>query len=480
MSGMSLRLNAFERYMLADDRASHPMTFTVRMKLSGRFDADAFRRAVRRTVERHPMCCSHVAGEGRQARWVAAEPEIFLDIADADTVLRFPESEKIDLRRENGVRIWVRSAANWTDIRVQYHHSATDGIGAYRFVEDLLCAYDAQVRGNEHVPSWRPIRSHKLAARARFGLTWWQLLLRLPQELWGMVVGWLMFVLPRPASLQAPAIATETAAERLVLLDYPTHTFTVDETRHLRDSARSTGATLNDLLLRDLFVAMQTWNDRHSAGQAGKLLRIMMPVNLRVPTDEEMSATNVVAMVFLDRHLGIYRHPGWLLASIKFETWFLKTFRMALSFVRCCGLVGSVPGGLEFMTRDNRCYATGVLSNMGQVLGEAQLSRRDGKIVAGDLVLEAIESAPPVRPFTSIGLTCVTYAGRLAMVLNYDRQRFNGNSAQSLLNTYIEQIQAAAGISRVPATEVANDSGTERERAPCTVPREEYGVAVPQ
>jgi len=473
---MSLRLNAFERYMLADDRASHPMTFTVRMKFSGSFDAQAFRRAVRRTVERHPLACSRVTSAGRRAHWVPAEPEIYLDIADADTVLRFPVSEHIDLRRENGLRIWVRSSSNWTDVRVQYHHSATDGIGAYRFIEDLLCAYHAEVRGDAKVTSWRPIQAAKLAERADFGLTWWQLLLRLPQELWGMVVGWLMFLLPRPAAIESSTMPQETPAERLVLLDYPTHTFNVSQTRLLCEAARHAGVTLNDLLLRDLFVSMSTWNKRHSAGQANQLLRIMVPVNLRVPTDEELPAANVVAMVFLDRHLGIFRNPKLLLRSIRLETWFLKTFRLGLAFVRCCGVIGAVPGGLEFMTRAGRCYATAVLSNMGQVLGEAQLPRRDRKLVAGDLVLEAIESAPPVRPFTSIGLTLVTYAGRLAVVLNYDRQRLTVGSAQSLLNTYIEQIQSAAGITKSAATTAATNSNAASDAVHRSGFRANHGV----
>ncbi|MBX3411411.1 MAG: hypothetical protein KF708_01745 [Pirellulales bacterium] len=441
---MSGHLNAFERYMLADDRASHPMTFTVRMKLAGRFDVDVFRRAVRQALARHPLLCSRVVGTGRAATWMASESEVLVDVAELDQDLRFPGQEKIDLQHELPVRLWVRSSGTETEVRAQFHHSATDGIGAYRFLEDTLCAYDAEVRGT--APAWRPVLVEKLARRARFGLAWWQVLLRLPQELWGVVVGMAMFLLPRPASLRSGPHVVVPADERRELLNYPTHTFTVDETKQLRETARGAGATLNDLLLRDLFLTMQAWSDARGLGRARQLFRIMMPVNLRTADDDDLPAANVVAMVFLDRHLGLFHHPALLLKSIKLETWFLKTFRFGLAFVRSCALIGSIRGGLEFMTRDNRCYATTVLSNMGQVMTDVPLPRQNGKIVAGELVLEAIESAPPVRPFTSMAITPVTYAGRMALVLNYDRERFSAAEAQAFLSLYVQQLHAAAGI----------------------------------
>ncbi|HEY2838097.1 MAG TPA: hypothetical protein VGJ26_03040, partial [Pirellulales bacterium] len=424
-----------------------------RLKFSGHFDEAAFRRAVRRTLARHPLFCARVVGPTRHAEWIPNEDDVYLDIADLDTVLRFPGSEQIDIRKENGLRIWVRTGKDWTEMRVQYQHCTTDGIGSYRFLEDLLCAYDAEACGRDTVSSWRAVRTDKLPDRARLGLNWWRLLMRLPLEIWGIIAGLVTFFLLRPTPLKTPEIPIETTAERLVLLDYPTHTFSLEETKQIRDAARRQRVTLNDLMLRDLFVAMDAWNELHSTGKSGRLMRVMSPVSLRVPGDEDLPATNVVAMVFVDRHLGIYRNRRILLSSINWEMWYLKTWRLGVAFVRCVGLFGLFPRGMELLSRSNRCYATAVLSNMGQGLIETQLPRVDGKIIAGDLVLEALESAPPVRAFTSIGLTFVTYAGRLAMIMNYDRLHFSAPTAQQLLNRYIAQIRAAAGIAEPAPTE---------------------------
>jgi hypothetical protein len=448
---MSLPLEAFERYMLTDDCPEYPMTFTVRMKFSGRFDEAAFRRAVRRTVARHPLFASRVEGSKRHPQWVPTDESVYLDIADLDTVLRFPGGEQIDLRKENGLRIWVRTGADSTEMRVQFQHCTTDGIGSYRFLEDLLCAYDAEACGRENVKAWRPIQPDKLAQRGSFGLRWWQVMLRLPLEIWGIIAGMVTFFFLKPTPLKTPFVPTETPTERLVLLDYPTYTFSAAETQQIREAAKRQKVTLNDLMVRDLFVAMDAWNKRLTGGKSGRLMRIVTPVSLRVAGDEDLPATNVVAMVFLDRHLGIYRNPRILLTSINWEMWYLKTLRLGIAFVRCAGLVGLFPGGLEFLTRSNRCYATATVSNMGQGLIETQLPRTDGKIITGDLVLEAIESAPPIRAFTSIGTTFVTYAGRLAMIMNYDRHHFTAPAAQQLLDLYIAAIKTAAGIVE-PAT----------------------------
>jgi hypothetical protein len=179
----------------------------------------------------------------------------------------------------------------------------------------------------------------------------------------------------------------------------------------------------------------------------------MIPVNLRNPADESMPAANVVAMVNLDRWLRCYRNPSRLLRSISWETRFLKYFGFALAFIRCMTLVEKLPGGLEYMMRRDRCYATTSLSNMGRVLAQAPLPRHDDRLVAGGLLLVGVESAPPVRPFVATGLTCLYYCGRLTLVQNYDRHYFTPQAAAHLMSLTVRRIRksAEAGIVQ-PAT----------------------------
>lgn len=450
-----LKLVAFERYMLADDRASHPMSFTIRLKFSGRFDEARFRQAARAAAERHPLLSSHVQADDRgRLEWrAAADPTPHLDIAPLDEPLRFPGSERIDLARCTGLRIWVRTRDDWTEMRLQFHHSCADGVGAYQFVEDLLVCYEQAVYPDRQRAALRPLDPARLARRATFGLAWWQTLLRLPAEIWGLVVGSFTFFLGHPAQLAASQKPQETPAERLRLLDYPAYTFAPEESRRLLDAAKASGATMNDLLLRDHLLAMHRWNVRHDTRLRRRSLRIMVPIDLRVAGDEALSCCDVVTMVYIDRYPAMCRNLDRMLSLIRLETAFLKRFRLGLSFIRGLGLYGMVPGGMEFLARANRCYATAVLSNLGVLFRGAPLPRDGGKLLAGDLKLERVESAPPVRPFTAAGITTLSYGGQLTIVMNYDRHHLVPQEAQRLLDTIVERLLETAGVTPPTAHE---------------------------
>jgi len=452
---LPLRATAFERYMLTDDRPGHPMTFTVRLKFLGRIDRAAFDSAVDQGVRRHPLLGAHLVGDrASKLTWVpAADPFPYVDYGDEAKPLRFPGTEHIDLRTHTGLRIWVRGGDEHTEMRFQFHHCCCDGIGGYRLIEDVLCAYHRALRPEDRDVNFRPLEPNLLRTRMRYGLSWWHVLLRVPLEIWGAVVGMAMFLFLRPQPLVSPERPDEAEADCPLLLDIPTHTFETEESNRLRDVARSSGATMNDLLLRDLLLAMNEWNANLDPHAGGRLMRIMIPMSLRRAGDEAMPAANVVAMVNLDRWLKWYRNPARLLSSIAWETRILQYFRFALAFIRCITLLERIPGGLEFMTRANRCYATSVLSNMGRVLAHAPLPRQDGKVLAGGMLLLGIESAPPVRSFIATGLTCLYYGGRLTLVQNYDRTVFTPQAAAQLLALTVRQILKSAGSGvDLPAT----------------------------
>jgi hypothetical protein len=372
----------------------------------------------------------------------------WIDIADETVPLRFPEGERIDLGSSCGIRVWVRHGAHRCEVRIQFHHACTDGVGAYRFVEDLLCAYHNRTVSEEQRVSQRPLDAKLLERRSRFGISWLGMLMRLPLELWGRAIGFAMFFLLRPAKIHVP--------DRLQLVDpgavpdLPAHDFSAYELAELKQAARREGATLNDLLPRDLCRAIHQWNERHGATSQWRAIRVTVPVDLRTQADEAMPAANVVAMVFVDRVPAWHVSSRRLLTSISWELGIIKRFRLALAFVRGTAIVGRIPGGLRVLTRANRCDATCVLSNIGRVLNKTLLPNNNGVLRAGDLKLESVEFATPVRPHTSVGVSCTIYAGRLRLVLNYDRHVLSSTAAEALLRTMLEQVGIESALAPLP------------------------------
>lgn len=450
-----LPLTAFETYMEADNSPDHPMSFAIRLVFSGPLDREAFRRALGVAVGRHPLLGAHIVGQWPRLRWVAAEdPAPWLEFVPAGEPLRYPDGQaKIDLRTSTGLRVWAREEeAGTVDVRFQFHHATTDGIGAYHFLEDVLVAYHRQVEPAAGEELFRPLDPARLKRREACGLTWWGFLLRLPVELWGFVVGSLTFFLGRPATVARPAAPAIDDELRARVIDAPAVSFEGAEFKQLREAAKAARVTLNDWMLRDVFLALDRWNVRYEPRRKNPLLRLMIPFSLRVEGDEATPAANIVGMVHLDRWMRVYRNPRWLLTSLAWEMRFLKFFRFALSNVRICQVFCAVPGMLAFMIwYTQRCMTTGALSNMGILFTEARLPRQDGKLVAGKLVLERVESAPPVRYLSPISITTLTYGGRLSLVLNYDKYHLRAEDAAALCAEIGAQFRAtlAAGPSSV-------------------------------
>ena len=446
---LPLKLNSFERYMWADDNPEHPMSYFAQVLFSGRFDEQAFVGALQQALLRHPLLHARIGGDSERAPTWVPSPDLlpYVDCAEEPTPMHFPGSYRIDLREENGLRVWVRKSADRGVIRFQFHHSCCDGIAVNQFIEDVLCLYEHVAGGRGGEPTGlRPLEFADLPRRNRFGHGWWDWLGRRVIDLWGVIIGPPIFFLGRPTPLQAPGASDHQEQNGRAIPDLLTWRFTELQLANLLAQARAHRVTVNDLLLRDFFVAVHAWNLRHDKKLRRESLRIMVPFNLRGPEHRTLPAVNVVGMANLDRRLSWpwFRNPKLLLRSIQLETAFLKTFRIVTCFPCVMAAVDCLPGGLPKILRRERCLATTVVSNLGKIFGDTPLRRRDGKLLAGELTIEAVDTAPPVRGGSGAASTFYTYAGQLSMSMNYDPHRFRRDTAEQLFRHIITQIEQTA------------------------------------
>jgi hypothetical protein len=457
---LPLQLNVFERYMWADDNPQHPMSYFAQVAFSGRFDEQAFATALQQTLLRHPLLHARIDGDGTQTLTWVPSPDLlpYVDCADEPAPMHFPDTYRIDLRKENGLRVWVRKGADGGVIRFQFHHSCCDGIAVNQFIEDVLCLYDHAVRGGAgQPPGLRTVDFADLPRRNRFGCGWWDWLGRRLIDLWGTVVGPPIFLLGRPTPLQAPAQLRIHEQDGRALPELLTWRFSESQLTNLLARSRASRVTLNDLLLRDYFVAVHNWNLKHNDRLRRQSLRIMVPFNLRGPEHRALPAVNVVGMANLDRRLSLpwLRNPRMLLRTIQLETSFLKTFRIVTCFPCVMAVVDCLPGGLARILRQDRCLATTIVSNLGKIFAETPLQRRDGKLLAGELTVEAVDTAPPVRGGSGAASTFYTYAGQLSVTMNYDPHRFCPETAEQLFRHLIAQIERTADGAAAGAKDAA-------------------------
>lgn len=492
---LPLKLSGFERYMWQDGRETHPMVFYIRLGCTGEVDAAAFREAVRLAIERHPLLRARVAGQRfRAASWVASpEPMPYLDIDAESAPLTFPFGEAIDLTAENGLRIWVRQGEGRTTLCLQFHHACCDGYGANQFFEDVLCAYDWILKKGSGpcsrptsapegcvsepkngpdpgTPAWAPLDPARLAKRTRYGLNWWRQLVRLFVDTWGMVLGLFWFFLPKPAAAVSPEAPTFDDTDAKAVPRLLAYRFTGGELKKLLGAAKAARVTLNDLILRDVMWGLYQWNVAHDPSLRKWMTRIMVPADLRAKEDVVIPAANIVGMFNIDRHLHwkMYRDPAKLLRTIKLEMRYMRFARFAITFARITQMIHVfghvIPWLNRLMYGVERCLVTTVLSNSGRVFTQSPLTRPDGKLGAGGLVIDTIEGAPPQRIYTGLAFSVFTYAGEFSVVMNYDRRRFTRRGAAELLDHLVRQIATSGDIEVRPLSTAEAENPAPRQK----------------
>ncbi len=446
-----LPLNLFERYMLLDDRPDYPMTFALQARFMGQVRPAAFEAALEETVERHPLLHALVEMNARGGGvWVdAGLGSPALTWQNANSAIDSTAANRIDLRREPGFRVWVRQDADSTDVILAVHHACCDGIGLLQVLGDLMASYGLRTATGDARPVLARLDVAQLAARGRFTVEIPEGLGRI-RVLWDTLKEAAKWIGRPPTPLWISG--EEKSNEPTPPLNYPGivfHSFSEAETRQMRAAARKRNATLNDLLLRDLFVTCSQWNQAEHPGRPGRWLRINMPQNLRERHHDRMPAANAMSQAFLTRQVADCADPELLLDGLRRETEAIRRWRLGLYFLGGLSMAERIPGALRLgmALLGRQCHATTVLTNIGEFTRRftARLPRRNGRIVAGDLILERLVGMPPLRPKTYAGFGAGTYAGELTVTARGDFDRVRADRLERLLRLYVARLSANIG-----------------------------------
>ena len=442
MDTLALPLTAFEEFLIWEDRPAYPWSIFARLRFSGRIDRRAFEAAVEAIMPRHPLLISRLQMRGRRPFWIVqpgALPEIIWSAGPTGEA--FPITRRQDLHDEIGLRLFVVEGRNACDVTLQFHHACCDGAGMAVFGTDLLIAYTLATGAHSRRLQMPPLDPARLARRGVYGLNFWKFAKLLPRQI-SDVAGVRQFFGRTPVPLLPHRVPPDDDPPPAGFPATRTHTFTVAETAALYETAKRLSVTVNDLLARDIFLALGEWRARYGGGDDDAWLRLMVPVDLRSSGDRLLPAANVVGSVFLDRRRGDFADPGRLLAGIAGELQDTKDNRLGLVFIYSLSVLGLLPGGLKRNARRDWCSVSSIFSNMGRVLRRLPLPKDNGRHVAGDAILEQIEGVAPIRPYNCATFLATEYAGRLTMTLHYDPRPVGPAQADDLTATFARRVQA--------------------------------------
>ncbi|MDB5345513.1 MAG: condensation domain protein [Schlesneria sp.] len=439
-----LPLSPFEQYMVQDDTNSYPMSFVLILKLNGNLNREAFEQSVDFALKRHPLLMSHVAQvRGKGLCWIpVTSPTPQVAWEEHGEPRKLPEQEKIDLATEIGLRVWVDRRPTVAELVFQFHHACTDGLGGVQFIGDLLACYGLKTapEGAE-LPEIEPVCFERLLARTNYS----HVESEAPPKTVScpmMLSKRLMKLLRRqPAPLAATrknSIGTPLEFPAIISRMIDRHTL-----QQLKVVAARKSVELNDLYLLEMFQTIRTWNLQNGKNRDNQWLRIGMPTSLRTPLHDQMPAANIVSYMFLTRRSSDCNQPDDLLADIHRQTSAIVNQQQGRFVAIGLKYMLKIPGLLWCLLRMNRCFTSVILTNVGDIRRQftARFPLKQGRCVAGNVTLDVLTGAVPVRPNTRLSTSVGTYAGNLYVNMHCDPLSFTKEQAEQLADIFVTKLK---------------------------------------
>ena len=444
-----LPLTTLESFMVADSKPDYPMMCDLEIHCRGRVDRPALEAALAFAAARNPLFSSRIDRTRAGLAWVPNRAPAAVQTIGMQDQPDASYGAPTDLASKPGLRVWVRQGEDEASIVVHFHHACSDAVGGLGFIEDMMAGYAAACPGGPRIEP-RPLAPDRLKGRGELGLagrSWWR---RIHDEVAGAREG-ARFLLQAPAPLAPAAGPAGDPASRP---GFPLNaTCSDDVTAALRRVARDARATLNDVLLRDLFVTLQRWNQDCGGQPERQRLRILMPQNLRGPEDAAMPAANAMGFAFLTRRSPSCDDPQEMLHALRDETDTIRRGQLSLYFL--AGLAWLQSARVQSLVLGTgMCFATAVLTNIGDPLRQfvTQFPVTDGGLAVGNLIVHGITGVPPLRPQTHAAIAIAINRGRLSISCRADHRRYSAVDARRFLDAYLARLHATAGRAVLPST----------------------------
>jgi NRPS condensation-like uncharacterized protein len=421
-----------EHLFLAEDRPQHSMCFFIRLVVEGEL-GDQLETAFIQSLDRHPLLRASLKGDSKGPtsglEWQVGASKRSLIISNSS------EYTPIHISEDYGVRLYINNLSRSDkhiashDLTFQFHHCATDARGAMQFIEDFLTHY----QGKTALPT--DLDEQILETRAqisRVGMSHRGNLLRYAEQFAGYFL-----------SRCAPIASHSHVTGEFNAAEWPTFKETeFDQTafRRLKSLSVQKQSTVNDLIIRDVMLALAEWNTGHGVKHN---IRVGMPINMRSADEGHMPAANFTSMSSVERSPEQIKDPWLLLTSITRETNYIKENRLGFAFLLAVNLTSRIKGGIQSLLKQKMGYsvATTVVANLGEVFRYANFQKTaDGYLQIGNLKLKNVSFVPPVRHGTKVTFGVVTYMRRLAITMHFDQTAMTEDDADSVFELVVDRL----------------------------------------
>lgn len=451
----TIPLNCIDKGMFALHTKNELMLLHWMLTMAGTVEPARLRSALAAAVERYPALRGTVHnGVLSQARRMddisGYDPLTITDLrrthsgASVDSVHTGPLYQRLlsqwlnrplDPAKEFPWRVLLlRSSDRLSLLVFTFHHSATDGLGALRFVRAVVERYNGAREEPPPADQRCVARGDELVAMARanrVGISHFYLKI--------MASLFHRFVI---APLSPKSRVCRAASRPSPGVYFCQGTLNPYELRHIRSRARTAPATVNDILLAAGFKTIDQWNAVHGRS-SGKIV-IMVPVDLGRGTSSPTGG-NRVSFISVSTARRERANLEELLGTVHQRTSDMLSNGLAFSIVYavhfCCCFPPQVPKAVARLLLSTRVYLDSMLvTNLGEInLGGS--SRAEASKLANARI-SSVVVLPPVVSAMGISLSAGTHNGHLHVALAYKTSHFSHAEARLFLNLFLHELRS--------------------------------------
>ena len=320
------------------------MVIRIVLRLTGECQPELYVQTLQRAIERHPMLSCRLQKINRQWCWVSGTPEPIVISRRAGSVLELESgavTKSIDLTQSAGLHTTIVVQDDGVKVLMDVHHAVTDGNGMRQVITDWFHLYHCVVTGSPlRLPVVDPDRLAKRhvfpqpAAIAPISLK--QSLINIWATIRGRTSRW---EVAHRRDGQQPG-ATSSHCFEIILSDA--------QGDHLRERTAAWNVRLNDLVM---VCSMSTFAQLAPSGRMHHRVTVLNPVDLRMPSDRALPATNRFGFAFMRRPRAECLNPVAILRGIHDEMTYVRSNYVGVEFIKGLVTASKIPGGIDTFRR---------------------------------------------------------------------------------------------------------------------------------
>lgn len=449
-----LPLTAFEKYMILDSHPGYEMTILMEWAFRGRIHRDLLVEAYKRVTKFEPLFKAVLVKKRGKYYWDVDDEHLVpisfetsdKSIEDSDDGTRYMVSLKLE---ERSGQIIIQEFSDGVAFEVYVHHAIGDGIGIHQFFSNWMKEYDLLLHGQTDSSTLNFHPDVDLFPRREELHFVPKIKVSLSTQICDIFAGIEQFFSHRVL----PMLKEDKIDKSNLSTVFPMYwrRFGQDFFLKYKAKAKSLGASVNTLMMRDMYIALRKWIEKHPVDdkpvdRQKRWFRMLVPMNIRSDFHRTMSCANIIGYIFHDKRPVDCDRSTPFIESIQNNIARCKDLNSGSTFVKAIQVLGKIPGFISLMASDSKCHCSVILSTVGNICKSSHQEdyrQNDDIRIEHDqypLQLFRMLGAPPNRPHTPISIGVMQRQGEAFISCRYDLNAISEETMLEFYNMFVDEM----------------------------------------